>query len=138
MLATTRILATVIVGSIFLAPLWTALGGAVAAAFSPFCHQEPARSWTLFGTQLPVCIRCLGFYLGVLAACSLGLRFAKKQLAAAVALAAAGLGIEFLVGGVGAEIVRFTTALALAASLAPVLWSGTGIAAFPCYDEKTS
>ncbi len=134
MLAAARILSAIVVGAVFLGPAWAAVGGdfaraAAAAAFSPFCHQEPARSWALLGTQLPVCIRCLGFYLGTLAACCLGLRFEKKRLAAAAALAAAGLGLEFLLGQTGGEIVRFTTTLALAGFLAPALWSETAAGA---------
>jgi uncharacterized membrane protein len=31
---------------------------------SRICHQLPDRSFHLFGSQLPVCARCLGIYLG--------------------------------------------------------------------------
>lgn len=30
------------------------------------CHQRPERSYWLLGCQLPVCVRCLGIYIGVL------------------------------------------------------------------------
>lgn len=30
--------------------------------FSPICHQDTARSFSLFGTLLPVCHRCFGIY----------------------------------------------------------------------------
>jgi uncharacterized membrane protein len=41
----------------FLAPVamaagWTAVGKALYAIYSPFCHQLPQRSWFLFGEQL--------------------------------------------------------------------------------------
>ena len=130
MLAAARILSAIVVGAVFLGAVWAAPGGdfaraATAAAFSPFCHQEPARSWAALGTQLPVCVRCLGFYLGALAACCLGLRFEKKRLAAAAVLTAAGLGLEFMLERTGGEIVRFATALALAGFTVPALWSET-------------
>jgi len=32
--------------------------------YSPVCHQIADRSFWLNGYPLPVCIRCLGFYLG--------------------------------------------------------------------------
>ncbi len=143
MLAAARICSAIVVVAVFLGPAWAALGGdlpraAAAAAFSPFCHQEPARSWTMLGTQLPVCVRCLGFYLGAAAACLLGLRFEKKRLAAAAVLAAAALGLEFLLGRTGGEIVRFATALALAGSTAPALWSETAARALPSSAGTTS
>ena len=34
--------------------------------FAPLCHQLPARSPAVDGTQLAVCDRCLGIYGGVL------------------------------------------------------------------------
>lgn len=129
-LAAARVCAAVVVGAVFLGPAWAAFGSdlpraAAAAAFAPFCHQDPARSWTLLGAQLPVCVRCLGFYLGAPAACCLGLRFDKKRLAAAAVMAAAGFGIDPLLGGTGGEAARFAAALLLALFTAPVLWSET-------------
>jgi uncharacterized membrane protein len=40
------------------------LGTGIALFFSQLCHQDPARSFAIAGTTLPVCARCLGFYLG--------------------------------------------------------------------------
>jgi len=40
------------------------LGTGIAVFFSQLCHQDPTRSFALAGTTLPVCARCLGFYLG--------------------------------------------------------------------------
>jgi uncharacterized membrane protein len=37
---------------------------AVYAAGSLVCHQRPERSFHLAGSQLPVCARCLGLYVG--------------------------------------------------------------------------
>ncbi|MCI0421117.1 MAG: DUF2085 domain-containing protein [Acidobacteria bacterium] len=41
-----------------------ALGAATALFFSQLCHQDPSRSFALAGITLPVCARCLAFYLG--------------------------------------------------------------------------
>jgi uncharacterized membrane protein len=38
----------------------------VYALFSPFCHQIPSRSFSVFHHPLAVCARCLGIYLGFL------------------------------------------------------------------------
>jgi uncharacterized membrane protein len=40
------------------------LAAALYAIGSRICHQIPARSFHLFGSQLPVCGRCLGIYAG--------------------------------------------------------------------------
>jgi Predicted membrane protein (DUF2085) len=36
----------------------------VYLAGSVLCHQLPARSWFLWGSQMPVCARCTGIYAG--------------------------------------------------------------------------
>jgi uncharacterized membrane protein len=55
--------------AIFLAPALAGRGSARAArliyaAFSPICHQIPARCFTFHGHPLAVCGRCLGIYAG--------------------------------------------------------------------------
>lgn len=42
--------------------------GVLYLFFAPVCHQEPARSFALWGHQLAVCHRCSGIYLGLLMA----------------------------------------------------------------------
>ncbi len=37
---------------------------AIYRAGSFLCHQRPERSFQLFATQMPVCARCTGIYLG--------------------------------------------------------------------------
>lgn len=32
--------------------------------FSSVCHRMPERSFALFGSELPLCSRCLGLFLG--------------------------------------------------------------------------
>jgi uncharacterized membrane protein len=44
------------------APVTSAL---IYAVFSPVCHQLPERSFTIQGSPLAVCGRCLGIYLGM-------------------------------------------------------------------------
>lgn len=34
--------------------------------FSLICHQNPERSYYFMGEKLPVCVRCLGLYFGLL------------------------------------------------------------------------
>jgi uncharacterized membrane protein len=68
---------------ILLASFWTGIGAAACAApmilaaghpraaawlyalFSPVCHQDPSRSFVLFGHPCAICHRCMGIYLGL-------------------------------------------------------------------------
>jgi uncharacterized membrane protein len=57
-----------ILGSAFLSGMGFGWAGEFGfAAFRAVCHQQPERSFSLWGRQLPVCGRCLGIYLGMLA-----------------------------------------------------------------------
>ena len=55
---------------IFITPLLISteneLGRILYSGFSFFCHQTPSHSFFLFNSQLPVCARDVGFYLGML------------------------------------------------------------------------
>jgi uncharacterized membrane protein len=56
-------------GAAVLAPYLFASGYTLFAAaifwfFSPVCHQDPARSFWIFGAPIAICARCLGIYLG--------------------------------------------------------------------------
>lgn len=57
-----------LVGLIFAAPALYSRYGLLAAtlyqAFSHVCHQQPERSFFLFGHPLAVCARCTGLYFG--------------------------------------------------------------------------
>lgn len=46
---------------------YSALTLAIVLFFSPVCHQDPARSFWVFGGPVAVCARCLGIYLGAAA-----------------------------------------------------------------------
>ena len=52
--------------------------------FSLICHQDPARSWDLFGEPLPVCIRCASIYFAFAASLWLGFRTNVTWLRAAL------------------------------------------------------
>ena len=56
------------------------------AVLERFCHQDPARSWSLFGELLPVCVRCLGLYAGAFLGALAAARFSKPLFAGALAL----------------------------------------------------
>lgn len=56
--------------AILAAPILQARGHVFAssmfyALFAPVCHQNPARSFTIFGHSWAVCQRCSGIYLGL-------------------------------------------------------------------------
>ena len=62
----------VLVSAAVLAPYlaaagYSALALAIVFFFSPVCHQDPVRSFWVFGGPVAVCARCLGIYLGAAA-----------------------------------------------------------------------
>src|SRR5215475_10829583 len=62
--------------------------------FSRICHQDPARSWALDGTALPVCIRCASIYFGF----SISVGIAKKP------------NFDFLRASIAATLIEFVIA----------------------------
>ena len=54
--------------------------------FARICHQDPERSWRLFGESLPVCIRCASIYFAFTASLWLGLKANVRWLRIAVVL----------------------------------------------------
>lgn len=46
---------------------YSAITLAIVFFFSSVCHQDPARSFWIFGGPVAVCARCLGIYLGAAA-----------------------------------------------------------------------
>lgn len=56
---------------------WAAALLVIPATLEPFCgvicHQRPERSFFIGGSQLPVCARCTGLYLGAALAFPIGL-----------------------------------------------------------------
>jgi uncharacterized membrane protein len=58
------IIAGVAVATPFLLHSIPVLGFALQRGFALVCHQQPERSFFLFGGSVAVCARCLGIYLG--------------------------------------------------------------------------
>ncbi|MBI4471125.1 MAG: DUF2085 domain-containing protein [Acidobacteria bacterium] len=97
---------------------------AVYDFFSHICHQDPVRSWHLFGNPLPVCIRCTSIYFAFLAALCLNLRTNAQWLRIALALMIA----EFVFARLVSDIVaaRVLTGLMFGAAAAPFVKQGIG------------
>ena len=111
---------------------FTAFALAVYAVGSVMCHQLPARSYRLFGAQMPVCARCTGIYLGaavsaVVAASfppSSGTAAAASQrtlrlvLLAAAAPTAVTLVFEWTTGVTPSNTVRLAAGVPIGAAIA--------------------
>src|SRR5215510_5574819 len=54
--------------------------------FSRICHQDPARSWSLAGEPLAVCIRCSSIYFAFTASLWLGLKTSVRWLRISILL----------------------------------------------------
>ena len=91
--------------------------GFVYEFFAHICHQDPGRSWRLFGTALPVCIRCASIYFAFAASLWLGLRTNTRWLRAALAV----MIVEFVVA-------RFLVDLAALRAISGIL---AGLSAAP-------
>ena len=67
--AAVTILPASLAGAAMMSPYLAASGYSLAALtifwfFSPVCHQDPTRSFWIFGAPVAVCARCIGIYLG--------------------------------------------------------------------------
>ncbi len=95
------------------------LGWLLDQWFGYQCHREPGRSFHLWGAMLPVCMRCLGIYLGLgLGALVLRPRLSVVALriwvAGAAALMLADVGTYWLGVQGGWSVSRLLTGIALA------------------------
>src|SRR5215469_12736664 len=99
------------------------LGFALQRGFALVCHQQPERSFFLFGGSVAVCARCLGIYLGAAVGLLIRLqrRIAMQLLVAAVAVNAADWFIE--IAGLHGNwmLVRFVLGIVLGAATAMVV-----------------
>ncbi len=93
---------------------------------SGVCHQRPERSFSLAGTQLPVCARCVGLYLsGAIAAAAAWLgsggaglspRHARILFAAAAAPTVLTVGAEWIGLASPSNLARAIASLPLGAA----------------------
>jgi uncharacterized membrane protein len=90
--------------------------------FSKICHQDPARSWHLFGRELPVCIRCASIYFAFTVSLWIGLKPNVRWLRASLAIMAA----EFILARVilDAVILRSMSGILVGLSAAPFVRQG--------------
>ena len=77
-------------GAPWLAASHPAYALAIRDFFSGLCHQNPARSFTIGGSPVAVCVRCLGIYGGVAAGAVLS-RWLRSQSSVALRCFLAGL-----------------------------------------------
>jgi uncharacterized membrane protein len=106
--------------AIVIAPLLNA--GWIYAFFSAICHQDPARSGSLAGNSLPVCIRCTSIYFGFFLA-ALACRqpnYRLLQIATAATVMEVALAITYW----DSAWLRSLTGLAFGAAVAPFVILG--------------
>jgi uncharacterized membrane protein len=94
-------------------PVLLSLPVVVYAVGATVCHQLPARSFHLWGTQLPVCARCTGIYVAAAAVALAGPalpRTSRPAMRAAILLSvlptAATLAFEWTTGQTPSNTVR--------------------------------
>ena len=90
--------------------------------FSIICHQEPERSWQIFGKSLPVCIRCASIYFAFAASLWLGMKTNVRWLRIAVCL----MLCEFVIARVfvDATILRSMSGILIGLTAAPFVKQG--------------
>jgi uncharacterized membrane protein len=110
----------------------TPLASLLYAIGSRVCHQIPARSFHLFGSQLPVCGRCIGIYaggaIGLIAARAAGRRASswmeaspRLLLLAGALPTAATLVLEWSGAWSGSNVARAIAGVPLGAAAALVV-----------------
>jgi uncharacterized membrane protein len=116
----------------FWPPLY-AFAVAVYGVGATICHQLPARSFRLWGAQMPVCARCTGIYVGaalaaVVAAAPADARagrpgpFGARSLLFVAALPSlATLVFEWTTGQAPSNLIRAAAGLPLGAAVAWLL-----------------
>jgi uncharacterized membrane protein len=101
------------------------IGFALQRGFALVCHQQPERSFFLFGGRVAVCARCLGIYLGT----ALGLLVhVKRRIATALLIAAVTMSASDWLAEVAGlhgnwSVARFTLGIALGAAAVSVVAS---------------
>ena len=94
----------------------------VYAFFSVICHQEPERSWQLFGRTLPVCIRCASIYFAFTAALWLGIKANVRWLRIAISL----MLVEFVIARllIDTAVLRSLSGVLVGLTAAPFVKQG--------------
>lgn len=94
---------------------WRLTAFAITRFFSLVCHQDQSRSFTIFGTALPVCVRCFGIYCGAAIGAWLGVfeSSARRLLLAALLMNLLDVAGEMLGLCVGIPIIRLALGLSL-------------------------
>jgi uncharacterized membrane protein len=115
-------------GAALMAPYLATAGYSLSALavgwfFSPVCHQDPARSFWIFGAPIAICARCLGIYLGAAAGAWMG--WSRRAAVGLLALAAAINGLDVATEWAGLHGnwlgVRFALGLSLGVGMAAVV-----------------
>ena len=90
--------------------------------FSRICHQDPARSWAIFGRSLPVCIRCASIYSAFTVSLWVGIKTNVRWLRASLVLVLA----EFVIARVlmDTAILRSISGILVGLSAAPFVRQG--------------
>ncbi|HTZ58299.1 MAG TPA: DUF2085 domain-containing protein [Acidobacteriaceae bacterium] len=96
----------------------------IRSFFSRLCHQNPVRSFTLAGSPVAVCVRCLGIYLGVAMGTLLRVprTTAIRCLAATLLLNLLDAGSGILAWHGNLPLTRFLLGLLLGAAAGAVLF----------------
>ena len=90
--------------------------------FSRICHQDPTRSWYIFGEPLPVCIRCASIYFAFTASLWFGLKTNVRWLRISIAV----MICEFVVARLflDAALLRSFSGILVGLSAAPFVRQG--------------
>ena len=117
--------AAVIAAPYLLTHGFPALGLAVYRGFAIVCHQQPERSFWIFGAEMAICARCLGIYLGAAAGLLFGTsrRIAFRLLIVAAALNLLDVVTEFAALHGNWVAIRFVLGLVLGAAAALMISS---------------
>jgi len=103
------------------------LTAAVYAIGAAICHQRPERSFHLWATQMPVCARCTGIYVGAALACAVPdvarVWWRSPRTVAAIASlpTAATLAYEWITGITPSNWIRAAAGLVLGAGIAMLI-----------------